>query len=403
GLYASCKELPNSGYGGYFEGGYTGVFGKAHATGADSRFGVNGYANGGAFRNYGVRGQAGGDDGTKFGVYGYASGDDGIKHGVYGTTYGLGTNWAGYFDVGDVHIANNLGIGTEDVSGARLTIEGTTYGAFAGFRNITPPMEWRVGTWDDGTFRIVKLTGSTFTPMVIDTFGNIGVGTMNPDQPLHVEHEVPVHSSTRSPTVYARVTDGTDEMIGILAGENGYQGVYGYTSRDLGYGVFGRSTGGGGRGVYGYASGDGIANYGVFGYAIDATNNYGLFCSGDGGYTGSWTNISDIRFKKNVRPMEGILDRVMMLQPKTFEMKTDEFSFMNLNEGTQYGLIAQELKEVFPELVVPGAHPDENNEGFIEYEGIDYIPLTAILIQAVQEQQAQIEELKAEIEQLKDN
>ena len=140
------------------------------------------------------------------------------------------------------------------------------------------------------------------------------------------------------------------------------------------------------------------------------TTNYGLYCSGNGGYTGSWSNLSDIKFKKNIRPMEGILDKIMMLKPKTFEMRTDEFSFMNLNEGKQYGLIAQELVEVFPELVSQGHHPGETDretreiihEG-VDYTQVDYIPLTAILVRAVQELKAEIEELKTEIEKLKEN
>jgi len=58
---------------------------------------------------------------------------------------------------------------------------------------------------------------------------------------------------------------------------------------------------------------------------------------------------------------------------------------------------------VFPELVKHGVHPGDDENEPVEYEGIAYIPLTAILIEAVQEQQAQIEELKAEIENLKNN
>jgi len=169
-------------------------------------------------------------------------------------------------------------------------------------------------------------------------------------------------------------------------------------------------------GVTGSAQGA-TTNYGVMGSATGTGTKYGVYCSGNGGYTGSWSNLSDIKFKKNIRPMEGILDKIMKLQPKTFEMRTDEFSFMGLNEGTQYGLIAQELVEVFPELVSQGHHPGETDretretihEG-VDYTQVDYIPLTSILVRAIQEQQqmidsqqTQIEELKTEIEKLKEN
>lgn len=136
--------------------------------------------------------------------------------------------------------------------------------------------------------------------------GNVGIGTPSPEYPLHVDHTVASHSATNSPTVYARVTNGTDEMIGILAGENGFQGVYGYTSRVAGYGVYGNSSGsagrgvyaystgasgygvhataagGGGRAVYGSATGSGTTNYGIYGSASGATTNWaGYFSSGN--------------------------------------------------------------------------------------------------------------------------
>ena len=83
GVYGKCKNSPEYGYGGYFEGGYVGVFGVADMSGGGRRYGVYGQASGGS---------------DNYGVYGYAS--------------GAGTNWAGYFSSGNVHIQNNLGIGT---------------------------------------------------------------------------------------------------------------------------------------------------------------------------------------------------------------------------------------------------------------------------------------------------
>jgi len=229
--------------------------------------------------------------------------------------------------------------------------------------------------------------------------GDVGIGTTDPDYKLHVENEVTSHSSSESPTIYARVTDGSNTITGVLAGFDGYDGLYASTTIPNGFGVSGRTSGGGGRGVSGYASGDGMINYGVYGFATGATTNYGVYCSGDGAYTGSWTDVSDRKFKKNIESMDGILPRIMALNPVTFEMRTDEFDYMGFSEGTKYGLIAQELQTVFPELVKPGAHPiGDSRDRFIEYQGVDYIPLTAILIKAVQEQQALIE---AQQEQIK--
>lgn len=92
----------------------------------------------------------------------------------------------------------------------------------------------------------------------------------------------------------------------------------------------------------------------------------------------------------------------MKLRPVTYEMKTDEYPFMNFEKGTQIGFIAQEMESIFPSLVVPGAHPGENeNDPFIEYKGINYIGLTPILVKALQEQQIMIDSLKSENNDLK--
>ncbi|MBK9531282.1 MAG: hypothetical protein IPO42_05710 [Chitinophagaceae bacterium] len=42
-------------------------------------------------------------------------------------------------------------------------------------------------------------------------------------------------------------------------------------------------------------------NYGVFGFASGGSVNYGVYCSGNGVYTGTWTMISDQIFKKDVK------------------------------------------------------------------------------------------------------
>ncbi len=84
------------GYGGYFTGGNTGVYGVVNTSGGNLYTGVNGGALGGT--------------GQRFGVYGYASGDSGVSYGVFGTTAGAGTRWAGYFS-GNVNVTGTLSKG----------------------------------------------------------------------------------------------------------------------------------------------------------------------------------------------------------------------------------------------------------------------------------------------------
>ena len=76
---------------------------------------------------------------------------------------------------------------------------------------------------------------------------------------------------------------------------------------------------------------------------------------------------------------------------------------MNFNEGKQFGFIAQELQEIFPELVSQAVHPALDNGESIEYLAIDYISLMPVLVQGMQEQQHLIEQQQKTIEQLEKN
>jgi hypothetical protein len=157
------------------------------------------------------------------------------------------------------------------------------------------------------------------------------------------------------------------------------------------------------------ASGTAGTRYGVFGTASGGTTNYGLYCSGNGGYTGSWSAVSDRKFKENIQPMQaGTLAKVMLLKPVTYTMKqTEEYRSMNFPEGTQVGFIAQDVEQVFPELVTNGAAPGNpdpktgRSDQMIEYKGLNYIGMTPILVEAIQEQQLMIDTIRAENASLK--
>ncbi len=225
---------------------------------------------------------------------------------------------------------------------------------------------------------------------------------------------------------------------GYFAG--GYYGVYAIAetpdftgSRN---GVYGRAAGGNSDnfGVYGsatanssgtfstsfglYGAADGPAGksvYGVYGtsFGTSATRYAGYF-SGNLAYTGSLINASDLRFKENVTPVAGVLSKLMQLKPSLFEFsKSDEYKDMNFDSGRHFGLIAQEVEKVFPELVVEAAQPASpkmrkaagsedlklEKEGETSgaqptrYKGVKYMELIPILISAVQELQARVDEL----------
>jgi len=95
---------------------------------------------------------------------------------------------------------------------------------------------------------------------------------------------------------------------------------------------------------------------------------------------GQFITYSDGTLKKNVKQLDGAIEKVMSMRGVSYEMKKGA-------EGrTEVGFIAQEMKQLVPEVVYGDA--DGNY-------GIDYGKITSVLVEAVKAQQSQIEELKA--------
>ena len=94
---------------------------------------------------------------------------------------------------------------------------------------------------------------------------------------------------------------------------------------------------------------------------------------------------SDVSLKKDVKTIPDALGKILNLRGVEFNWKKDNTQSV--------GLIAQEVEGVFPQLV--GTNPTTGVKG-VQYEG-----LIGPLVEAVKEQQKEIEELKKEIEELK--
>lgn len=127
---------------------------------------------------------------------------------------------------------------------------------------------------------------------------------------------------------------------------------------------------------------------------VYSTNDLTLFFNGalKGAFddvSGNYTPSSDRKLKKDFEPIENTLGKIMQLKPY-------KYHFNEQSSGDQrkyYGLIAQDVQEVFPELAV---YFDE-----IDQYGVSYTELIPILIAGMHEQQKQIEELKRDIAELK--
>jgi hypothetical protein len=112
--------------------------------------------------------------------------------------------------------------------------------------------------------------------------------------------------------------------------------------------------------------------FGVAKSDLSNISNVGVITATD------FNSTSDINLKENIKPLEDSLNKVLQLNGVSFDWKE--------TQQPSVGVIAQELEKVFPELVKTG-----------ENKSVNYNGLIGVLIEAVKEQQKQIEELKKQI------
>jgi uncharacterized coiled-coil protein SlyX len=102
------------------------------------------------------------------------------------------------------------------------------------------------------------------------------------------------------------------------------------------------------------------------------------------------TTSSSRRFKKEIKPMDKASDVILGLKPVTFHYKSDKTS------TAQFGLIAEEVAEVNPDLVVR----DKNGEIYtVRYEAVNAMLLNEFLKEhrKVEEQEASMRQLKSTV------
>ena len=122
---------------------------------------------------------------------------------------------------------------------------------------------------------------------------------------------------------------------------------------------------------------------------------YTITCNGEPGANGysAWTNYSDIRFKQNIKPLDDdVLAKVLQLNPVTFEYNDKNPWGEEPGERRLYGFIAQELQEIFPDMV--GETQGTDGE---KYLTTNLSNLSLYLVQAIKLQQAQIAALQAKL------
>lgn len=103
---------------------------------------------------------------------------------------------------------------------------------------------------------------------------------------------------------------------------------------------------------------------------------------------------SDARFKTDVAPISNPLQKVLALRGVNFNWNTSAFPQRMFSDKRTLGFIAQEVEKVLPEIV----QTENTAEG---YKSVQYDKVVALLVEAIKEQQKQINQLKKQVKKLR--
>jgi hypothetical protein len=263
--------------------------------------------------------------------------------------------------------------------------------AFFGFTGSA----FRIGTSyrSTGSYQPIEFTTTAATRLYIETNGRIGIGNTSPGALLHVSGNSYIGTMTDYTAavqirggfyggprlqVYGLDSDSNAHMgLGTDMGGGPYE-LSIYTSNYAGYGIirFGRYTGAVGQ-YAGWTSTGQISTGGT------------LTMSGD---IVAYGSPSDLKFKENVKPLESSLDKVLKLRGVSFTWKEDNDMYKLTQLRDDIGFIAQEVREIVPDLV-----REDPVEGHLSLRDRG---LTALLVEAIKEQQTIIESQEQRIKDL---
>lgn len=236
---------------------------------------------------------------------------------------------------------------------------------------------------------------------VVDSSGNIGINETAPTGGrLHITGDTDAAADTlihleddRSALI--NIQGGTNTFGGGInfqdsASNNQYQFYINGGGTDL---IFTSNQSGGrpiefGTNITEFILSDSRINVGIG----EASPDVALDVAGDIEYTGTITDVSDMRLKDNIEPLTktgSLLERIDQIDTYSFTMKGDE------KHRTEYGVMAQELETIFPDLV----HTAKDEMGT---KSVNYIGLIAPMIEATKELRAENAALKAEQNATKD-
>jgi|GEM_PF-5678751 len=319
---------------------------------------------------------------NNFGLFSHNAGGTGLGAGIDTRTDDGLDIYAGATKRIAVDPSGQVGIGTASPS-ELLEVNGNilSTGGYIGLRDGDQTISLKTNSASGYVQLDVGGTGHTTDPIILGHAGDlhnaIGIGTTSPDVDLEISDDG---------SSYLRVTSTTNSQIGIDLVRTGT------SSSD--YRI---ANNGGILEIQESVNINGTAPTAYFGFTKSSfrpnstTLNLDLGISGkrwrDVYITGAVNSSSDLRLKQEIEDLSYGLKEVQKLRPVQYTWKANP-------DQADLGLIAQEVEKVIPHVVKAPETEDE-------YYSINYPELVPVLIKAIQEQQAEIDELRRELVKLK--
>jgi len=150
--------------------------------------------------------------------------------------------------------------------------------------------------------------------------------------------------------------------------------------------------------------GGGANRVGVYS-TLNGHSGYAGWFQGDVNISGGMLMGSDAKLKEDIKDMGSCIATLDKIKPRRYKLKTETARGEKNKE--HYGFVAQELEAVLPDLVqtipaLPSVSGIDGTEttSTESYKAINYIELIPFMMQALKEQQAQIEELTKKVKEL---
>jgi hypothetical protein len=326
-----------------------------------------------------------------------------------------GANVSGTANVSTLIVTGNqTSLGNVAITG-NISANIATFGAGSNTApSITTTGDTNTGIFFPAADTVGMSTGGA-EAMRIDSSGNVGIGTSSPTSKLNIASGGAIRLNRTDNNAYSEIFCAGSGVGTKLVDSNGDGFRFFNTatqvatidsSGNLGvgtttpnsaanYGFFVQPAGNGANIPYAGCSGNSSSNsqytWEVYSKSLNQSQFYVGYAGTVYARSTSITGLSDVSEKENIKPLETGLNEILALQPRRFDWKNGQAKNIA-------GFIAQEVQPILPDLIDEFLLDKETQETKLGLKMGDMIPT---LVKAIQEQQAIITQLQADVAALK--